>query len=517
MAGKSRISRRKFVAAAAAIGAAPLLPEAIADARAQQPKRGGRLRLGLGNGGPTDNLDPALIIDAVQQNISYQARNTLVELLPTMEAGPELAESWEASPDAKVWRFKLRQGVTFHNGKTMDAEDVVFSLNLHHGPNSKSGAKGLMSGVQDIKADGKNTVVVTLSGGNADFPLTLTDYHMVVVPADSKNVGDGMGTGPYVLDKYEPGVRAFAKRNANYFRNDRGFFDEVETFNINDASARTNALIAGQVDVINRLELKVVSLLEQNKQIKVSNVSGFKYASMPMMTNTAPYNNLDVRLAMKHAIDRKEVLSTVLRGYGFVGNDNPLSPSHRFFNKDLPQRAFDLDKAKFHIKKSGLEGTTFEIATADVGFDGAVDMAILFQQTAGKAGINVKLNRVPVDGFWRSVWNKVPFCTSYWASRPSEDAAFSLGYARGAGMNDTKWSPDRFQELLVAARGELDNNKRRAMYYEMQQILWDDGGQIVPVWVNHIAATSLKIAMPAKISGSNEMDGHRCAERWWFA
>ncbi|MGE3149368.1 MAG: ABC transporter substrate-binding protein [Pseudorhodoplanes sp.] len=510
------ISRRRLLTTAAAISAAPLLPGAIAQVKAQQPKRGGRLRLGLGGGGPSDTLDPAIIIDAVQQNISYQTRNALVELLPTMEAGPELAESWEASPDAKVWRFKIRKDVTFHNGKTLTPDDIIFSMNYHRGPNSKSGAKGLMSVVSDIKADGKDTVVFTLNGPSADFPLTLTDYKLVIIPDGSQNPGDGMGTGAYVLEKFEPGVRAFAKRNPNYWRKDRGFFDEVETFNMNDASARTNALISGQIDVANRVELKVVSMLQKNSALRIKNVPGAKFINLPMLTDAAPYNNLDVRLAMKYAINRKELVSSILQNYGFVGNDNPLMPSHRFFNKDLPQREYDADKARFHINKSGLQGTTFEIAAANVGFDGAVDAALLFQQSAAKAGINIKVNRVPVDGYWRSVWMKVPFCTSFWASRPSEDANFSLGYARGAAMNDTKWSPDRFQELLVAARGELDNNKRRTMYHEMQQILWDDGGQIIPIWVNHIAAMTTKVGTPEKISGAFENDGHRCAERWWF-
>src|SRR5690606_30489970 len=110
-----------------------------------------------------------------------------------------------------------------------------FSMNYHRGPNSKSGAKGVMSVIADIKTDGKNTVVFTLSGPSADFPLTLTDYKLVVIPDGSQNPGDGMGTGAYVLEKWEPGVRAFAKRNPNYWRKDRGFFDEVETFNMNDA------------------------------------------------------------------------------------------------------------------------------------------------------------------------------------------------------------------------------------------------------------------------------------------
>jgi peptide/nickel transport system substrate-binding protein len=258
-------------------------------------------------------------------------------------------------------------------------------------------------------------------------------------------------------------------------------------------------------------------LLAAHPNSKIIDVPGMKFLNMPMMTDAPPYNNSDVRQALKWAIDRKLLVERVAQGFGVPGNDNPLSRVHRYYNTELPQREYDADKAKFHIKKSGMENQTFEIHTADVGFDGAVDAVVLFQESAKKAGINMKVTRAPVDGYWKSVWMKVPFCTSYFASRPSEDMMFTLAYARGAAMNDTRWDNARFNELLLAARGELDDGKRRSMYWEMQRLIWEDSGQIIPLWVNHIAATSKKIVTPDKVSGSNEMDGHRCAERWWFA
>jgi peptide/nickel transport system substrate-binding protein len=512
------VSRRQFMAGAAALGVVPSIVTGASPARAQAatPKRGGRLRQGLA-GGVEATLDPAIVTDAVNQNINYQTKDTLVEVLPDLTPGPELFESWEATPDAKTWRFKVRSGVTFHNGKTLGPDDIMYSINYHRNPNTKSAVVSLVRQIEDMKADGKNTVVIALASPNADFPIVLSDYHFNIVPDGTTNFNLGIGTGGYVLDGFEAGVRTFTKRNPNYWRTDRGFFDEIETLTINDTNARTNALVTGQVDHINRLDLRTVKLLERNPNVSVKNVTGFKHFVIDMMTDKAPFDNADLRLAMKWAINRKEIVEKLLAGYGFVGNDHPISPQHRFFNKDLPQRDYDADKAKFHLKKSGMEGQTFELRGSETGFDGAVDAMVLFQQSAAKAGINFKLVREPIDGYWTRVWKKTPFFSSFYSSRPSEDMILTLGYAKGSVFNETNWDNERFNTLLVAARAELDENKRRAMYYEMQQILSDDCGAMIPIWMNQVMASSPKLAHPKVIAGNFENDGHRNCTRWWFA
>jgi len=149
--------------------------------------------------------------------VHMQVRNCLTELNHEYKPIPELAESWDSSPDASKWVFKLRKGVEFHSGKTMDAEDVVFSINYHRGEQSKSSGKGLVDPVTDIKIDDKYTVVFELEGGNADFPFIMSDYHLTIVPAGTTNFEDGMGTGAYKLVSREPGVRALTKKNPNYW------------------------------------------------------------------------------------------------------------------------------------------------------------------------------------------------------------------------------------------------------------------------------------------------------------
>ena len=211
---QGKIGRREFIlrsAALAAAAAAPLVFTA-GGAVAAMPNKGGRLRIGTAGGSTTDTLDTAGLPDSMPQNISFgQLRNCLIEIDHEANPRPELAESWDATPDAKRWTFKLRKGVEFHNGKSLDAEDVVFSINHHRGKDSKSAAKGVVDPIAAVKADGKDTVVFTLDSGNADFPYIASDYHLSIVPNGTKNFDDGIGTGGYMLVAFEPGVRALAQ------------------------------------------------------------------------------------------------------------------------------------------------------------------------------------------------------------------------------------------------------------------------------------------------------------------
>jgi len=302
---QGKITRRDFLARVSALGIAATLPTAFLTTRshAATPQKGGRLRLGVAGGSTTDSLDPATMTDAMAMNINWQIRNCLTEVDYKGDLVPELAESWESSPDASRWTFKLRRDVEFHNGKTMDAEDVIFSINHHRGKGSRSAAKGIVDPIQDITSADKQTVVFTLKEGNADFPYIMSDYHLAVVPTGTKGKQweTGMGTGGYIMDSYEPGFRALARKNPNYWKQGRAHFDEVETIGIADVTARATALNTGQIDAMNRFELKTIHLLKRVSGFQIINVTGTKHYSIPMLTDREPFNNLDVRLALKYA------------------------------------------------------------------------------------------------------------------------------------------------------------------------------------------------------------------------
>lgn len=513
-----RISRREFMQAASLMGLATVVPGVLNSAMAA-PKKGGRLRVGSGHGSTTDSLDPATWENNYTQFQSYTIHNHLTEVLPSGDLGPELAESWEASADAKTWTFKLREGVEFHNGKTMEASDVIASLNHHRGEDTKSGAKAIVESVTEMKADGKNVVVITLSEGNADFPFVLNDYHLAIVPGNADGKIDataGIGCGAYELKNFEPGVRSEFKKHANHYRDEYGRFDEGEMLSIGDVTARTNALITGEVDLIDRLDIKTLHLLKRNKNVKIMETSGTAHYSVPMRTDTAPFDNNDVRLALKYAVDRDALLQTVLRGHGSIGNDHPISTANRYHNPDIPQKNFDPDKVQFHLKKAGIKKLKVDLSAADAAFAGAVDAGVLYKEHAGKVGIEINVIREPNDGYWSSVWMNKPWGFCYWGGRPTEDWMFSTAYSSGAKWNDTFWEHEKFNKLLIAARSELDEAKRREMYGEMQLIVSDEGGVVIPMFNNYLFASSTKVGQPDVLATNWSLDGNRVMDRWWF-
>ena len=166
MFNENKISRRQFITRVSALGLAAAISPALLSGAAQAsvPKKGGRFRIGITGGSTTDSMDPATLTSNMNQNVNWQIRNNLVEIDHNFNAIPELAESWDSTPDAKTWSFKLRKGVEFHNGKSMTAEDVVFSINHHISEESKSAAKGNLKSITNIKADGKHEVVFNAEG-----------------------------------------------------------------------------------------------------------------------------------------------------------------------------------------------------------------------------------------------------------------------------------------------------------------------------------------------------------------
>jgi peptide/nickel transport system substrate-binding protein len=249
--------------------------------------------------------------------------------------------------------------------------------------------------------------------------------------------------------------------------------------------------------------------------VNILSTTGTQHFTFAMDTRAAPFNDNNVRLALKYAINRQELVDKVLNGYGALGNDQPVGPSDRFF-ADLPQRAYDPDKARFHLKEAGLDSLQVPLSAADAAFPGAVDAAVLYSEQAAAAGITIDVVREPNDGYWANVWMAKPFVAVYWSGRPTPDWMFSTAYAAGVAWNDTFWENERFNVLLAEARSELDDARRAEMYSEMQLIVRDEGGVVIPMFASYVMGLSDTIGHPALVGANWTLDGFRAVERWWF-
>ena len=415
-----KLDRRTFMKRAAAMGAGVALSNGFLNqaALAEDPVKGGFLKMGSSGGESTNSLDPATATSAVGLFNGHLWGDLLVDVADDGTIEHRLADKYGSTPDAKTWTFKIRQGVEFHNGKTLTPDDVLATLERHSGEDTKSGALGVMRCIESMKVDG-DTIVIGLKDANADLPYLMTDYHLAIQPnGGNDDPAAGIGTGPYKMAVNEPGIRHGYEKNQNDWKSDRGFADQVEILVINDDTARVAALQSGQVHMIERVPPKIVELVKRIPNVDIKSAPGRGHYVFIMHCNTAPFDNNDLRLALKYAINREEMLEKILFGYGSIGNDIPINKAYPYFSDDIEQTSFDPEKAAFHFKKSGHSGP-ITLRTADGSFPGAVDASQLFQQSCAKAGITLEVKREPNDGYWSEVWNKQPFCTSYWGGRPT--------------------------------------------------------------------------------------------------
>ena len=514
------MSRREFMAAMAAAGISATSASALlaTEAMAATPKRGGHLRLGWHDGTPSDTLDPLKAFSTQAQLLNHTVLSQLTEVTPAGELEPLLAESYEPNAQATEWTFDLRRGVEFHNGKTVDADDVMVSIERHRGSKSISAMLAVVEQITEMRKDGNYRVIFTLREGNADFPFLLSSPSLSILQVKDDELVIGGGSGGYSMERFDPGVVCELKRYPNYFKDDGAFFDSAEVIVLSDPTARQNALINGSVDIIAFVPPKMAGLLAQEEGIEVLDVRGALHYTYPMRLDLEPFkDNNDLRLALKYAFDREDVLERILRGRGALGNDHPVSPAMRYHASEIPQRPYDPEKAKFHLKKAGMEGFKHQLTGSEGFYPGCMDMILLYKEHAAKAGIEIIPRNMPADGYYSEVWRQHPWSASWSSGRPTEDWIFSLFYGAGSSWNETYWEHARFNMLLKAARAELDESKRREMYVEMQQICRDEGGSVIPLFASHISGHSSKVAHPEKVAGNFEMDGLKVLERWWFA
>ncbi|MCP4331906.1 MAG: ABC transporter substrate-binding protein, partial [Gammaproteobacteria bacterium] len=393
------------------------------------------------------------------------------------------------------------------------------SLNHHRGENTTSAAAAFLTDVKDIVDNGDHSITIKLGSPNADLPWIMPDYHIAIIPGNADGTANwqsGDGCGPYKLVKFKPGIQANLVRHEEW-HGEGAYFDEVEFQIMNDVNARQTALITNEVDAVSLLENKTLSLLSRNKDIEVDNVSSGQAITLPMHVDVAPFDNLDVRMALKLAINREDIIEKITFGAATIGNDFHHSPAMPYFPAEIPQRQYDPDQARSLLKKAGMENLEVTISTADSITTGAVDAMILYAQHAKEAGIKINVNREPNDGYWSDVWLKKPWCMVTWGARPTPDVMYSLTYKKGAPWNESHWEDPRFNEVLLQAKAELDDVKRAGMYHEMGTLMRDEGGTVLPYFPNFISGRRKNVRHTGQLAASWAMDGGRAGSRWWFA
>ncbi|MEQ8444215.1 MAG: ABC transporter substrate-binding protein [Alphaproteobacteria bacterium] len=515
-----KLDRRQFMnhavtAGLTAAAASTMWSERVA---ASTPTNGGTFKFGVHDGNTSDTHDPGTYYSVQHIQLAHTFRSYLTEITSENGLGPDLADSWSSSEGATQWVFEINKDATFHDGRPVTSNDVIASINHHRGDDSTSAVKALFSPIEDVQADGDHAIKLTLSEGVADLPWFFTDYHAVICPANEDGSIDwesGMGSGPYKIRDWQFGIGGILERHDGWHR-EGAYFDEIEVTILNDPNARQTALVTGDVDAITSVDLKTLSLLARSPDVEIDDVPSGSAITLPMFCDTAPFDDVNVRLALKYAINREEIIEKIAFGTATVGNDFHVSPNMPYYPEGLEQRPYDPDKAKWHLEQAGHSSLSINLSASDSVYPGAVDMVTLFREHANGTGLDITPVREPADGYWGDVWLTKPFVFVKWGARATPDQMFSIAYKDDAPWNESHWQNERFNELLIMAKSETDEALRAEMYREMCILAKDDGGTIIPMFTNFVGGRRKNVRHGPSIASSWESDGARATHRWWF-
>ena len=482
---REELLRRAAVGGAALFAGGALVGAADAALRAG-PKRGGTFRVGVSGGSAKDFIDGQNIVTRPDQARIVTGWETLVVFDSNFKLKFDgLAEEITAKT-ADVWTIRVRDGIEFHNGKTLGADDVIYSLRRLVNPKLGLFGGAALSSIDPkrMKKLDKRTVRLFLKRKDALILDALGQYIAGIVPVGYSPAAVGkanpnIGTGPYKVKNFTPGQRSVHVRNPNYWRSGQPYFDQVVIIDFPDDTARVNALLSGQIDAMTDVPPAQVPIVKGHSGTKVLESPSAAWTPLCMRVDAAPFTDVRVRQAMRLIADRPQMVAQALAGHGRIGNDL-YAPFDEAYDTALPQRHQDLEKAKSLLKAAGQSGLTVDLQSTN-GALGMNEGAQVFAQQAKAAGITVNAKILDSGAFYGDQYLKWPFSTDFWGSRNylSQVAAGSLPTSP---YNETHW-PDsgdsKFLSLYKQALGTVDRTKRAELMHEMQKLEYDNGGYIV--------------------------------------
>lgn len=442
------------------------------------PKHGGTLHAGLTGGSSSDTLDPNTIVN----NTDYARTASLYEGLVWTNADAQmyyrLAEEMTPNKDATVWTIRLRPGVTFHNGKDVTADDLIFSINRVVNPKSPGEAANALHGIiaSGMKKVDNLTITVPFSKPYSTFAESLANNITVYVVPVGFDPKKPIGTGPFKYVSFTPGQQSVFARNENYWDTPLPYLDQLIMTDYSDETSQVNALLSGQVQVVNLLSQATIGTVTgSGKKVVISPGGGWN--PFTMRVDNPPFNDVRVRQAFRLAVDREKMLQTVFGGHGTIGNDifAIWSPE---YDHSIPQRAYDPEQAKSLLKAAGQENLSITLVTGDIA-QGVINMAEVYAQQAAASGINAKLREITVTEFYGPNYLKWVFAQDYWYYSPYFPQV-NQATLPAAPFNETHFDNPKYNSLYAQGLATLDVSMRNEIAHEMQMIDYNEGGYIIP-------------------------------------
>lgn len=440
-------------------------------------------------------IDPAFAISSDEYVATQAIYDNLTRLDETLSAVPGLAEKW-ASPDGgKTWVFTLRDGVRFHDGSPVEAEDVAFSIKRIIDPDGGSPGRRALGPITEVIADDQLTVRFILEGPFAEFPAILAGTFARVLPRNSSDDLDNapVGSGPFKFVEWIRGQYLRLEANLDYWLEGSPKIKEVWLVSYPALAAEHAALTSGDIQMMWDVPLNLAPVVSRTPDVKLSEVASTNFQPIAMRSDQPPFNDSRVRQAVKHAINRDQVMGFVLQGRGSVAQDMPVAPSSAYYNPEALAPAYDPEKARELLKEAGYPNG-FEVKLfASHERSGCIETAQVVKPMLEAVGIKVDIQQMPWDRFIAEVWKKETLFISNWIGRPTIDEQLYPFFHSTGSWNEYNYSNSEVDSLLDLARGELDIKKRRQYYNEVQRILAFDGPAIIPYFSNYVTARSVKV------------------------
>lgn len=473
--------RRNLLAAACAASLASLLASSLASPAAAQ----GTIRVAVGT--TLNQLDLAKTTIGDEYIYVHLVFNGLTRIDRDLTVKPDLATSWDVSEDLKTWIFKLREGVKFHHGRTLDSEDVVATMKRILDPNTGSRARANLSMIEKVEAVDPLTVRFTLNIPYAGFPDIFGERQLRIVAKDQIDTlsTKPVGTGPFKFVSWSPGDRLELVKNPDYFEKGLPKLDGVTMRIIPEAAARLAALESGAIDILWNLPYEAVDKFKSHADVRADSVATATWDGVILNNERPPFNDMRVRQALALTIDKAALVELAIFGQG-APTHSPIPPSHPYFNASLPFPPPDIAKAKKLLAEAGLPNGFEVTLQVPQEREQRVRLGVAVRDMARAAGININVERVPFASYAANVAGKAQMYVDGYFARPTIDTALYPFYHSSGSWNRQLWlyKNAKIDELLDTARKTNDEAKRKAIFLEFQKIV----DETVPSIIGYAAA-----------------------------
>jgi peptide/nickel transport system substrate-binding protein len=438
---------------------------------------------------PIVQTDPAFISSDPEVLVANTVYDYLVDVTVDNTIAPRLARDWQISDDGLTYVFTLADGVTFHDGTPMTAEDVVWTFNRLRDPELGLPTADLYSNIADIQASGDLEVTFTLEETNPFFLFDLSDNHALVMKADTQDPNDFNGTGPFVVSEYIPEDRLVVKANPNYFINGQPKLAEIDFIFFNDQTAQVEALRGGQVDLVMVISTDSFISLQDTPGLQMLQVATNGFDLVRLRADQEPGNDPRVIQALKLATDRQAIFDLVLQGFGEIGRDSPIGPMYKqYYTEDTPLPERNVDQAKQLLSDAGYgDGLDLTMHVPDTG--NRPNLATVLKQQWAEAGVNVELAIEPESVYYGdNGWLEVNLGITGWGSRPYPQFYLDVMLKCDAKWNEAHYCNPDLDQLITEAGTTLDEQTRVQDYHEIQRILIEEGPIIIPYFFAQLGA-----------------------------